>query len=231
MTPPVDPRRQRQIKIASAIAGLLGLALMSFSIALCASRTHATIAPKDPAVVAVVPADTHPPDANERDAAVAIVPPIDARPASSVHEAYLEIVTFPDGGKVKIGDQVRVAPAQLVVEAGTFDVVGEMPGFQTETRRVTIEAGEHFKVELTFNHHIGTAGHPAPPTGKLTVRTTPYSEVFENGKKLGETPFADREMTVGPHTLVFKNPLHPTVSKKITIAAGKPLKLSFSLPD
>ena len=68
-------------------------------------------------------------------------------------------------------------------------------------------------------------------TGKLTVRTTPYSEVFENGKKLGETPFADREITAGVHTLVFKNPLHPTVSKKITITAGKLLKLGFSLPD
>jgi serine/threonine-protein kinase len=231
MTPPVDPRRQRQIRIASAIAGLLGLALMSFLIALCASKTHGTSAPKDAAVVAVVPADASPPDASAPDAAVAITPPIDAGPAPSAHEAYLEIVTFPDGGKVKVGDQVRIAPAQLVVEAGTFDVVGEMPGFQTETRPVTIEAGEHFKVELTFNHHIGTAGHPPPPTGKLTVRTTPYSEVFENGKKLGETPFADREMTVGVHTLVFKNPLHPTMSKKITIAAGKPLKLSFLLPD
>jgi serine/threonine protein kinase len=235
MTPPVDPRRQRQIRIASAIAGLLGLALMSFLIALCASRAHGTSAPKDAAVVAVLPTDASLPDASEPDAkpdaAVAIVIPIDAGPAPSAHEAYLEIVTFPDGGKVKVGDQVRVAPAQLVVEAGTFDVVGEMPGYQTETRPVTIEAGEHFKVELTFNHHIGTAGHPPPPTGKLTVRTTPYSEVFENGKKLGETPFADREMTAGVHTLVFKNPLHPTVSKKITINAGKPLKLSFSLPD
>jgi hypothetical protein len=234
MTPPVDPRRQRRIRIASAIAGLLGLALMSFLIALCASRTHGTSAPKDAAIVAVI-ADASLPDASEPDAkpdaAVAIVVPIDAGPAPSAHEAYLEIVTFPDGGKVKVGDQVRVAPAQLVVEAGTFDVVGEMPGFQTETRPVTIEAGEHFKVELTFNHHIGTAGHPPPPTGKLTVRTTPYSEVYENGKKLGETPFADREMTVGVHTLVFKNPLHPTMSKKITIAAGKPLKLSFLLPD
>lgn len=235
MTPPADPRRQKRIRIASAIAGLLGLALMSFLIALCASRTHNTSAPKDAAVVAVVPVDASVPDArpdaSEADAAVAIVVPIDAGPAPSAHEAYLEIVTFPDGGKVKVGDQVRVAPAQLVVEAGTFDVVGEMPGYQTETRPVTIEAGEHFKVELTFNHHIGTAGHPAPPTGKLTVRTAPYSEVFENGKKLGETPFADREMTAGVHTLVFKNPLHPTVSKKITINAGKPLKLSFSLPD
>jgi serine/threonine protein kinase len=147
------------------------------------------------------------------------------------HEAYLEIVTFPDGGKVKVGDQVRVAPAQLVVEAGTFDVVGEMAGYQTETRPVTIETGAHFKVELTFNHHIGVAGHPPPATGKLTIRTTPYSEVFENGKKIGETPFADREMTIGQHTLFFKNPLHPTQSKTITIVAGKPTKLSFSLRD
>ena len=221
VAPPDDSRRQRQIRIASAIAGLVGLALISFLVALCASRSHGLAAPKDAAVVAmtVIDAALPPVDAAGPDAAVAVVVVApDAAPAP--HEAYLEIVTFPEGGKVKVGDQVRIAPAQIIVEAGTFDVVGELAGYQSETRPVTIEAGEHEKVELTFNHHVATPGHPVPATGKLTVRTTPYSEVFENGKKLGETPFADREMTAGVHMLVFKNPLHPTVSKKITITAG-----------
>ena len=236
MEAPPDPR-QRRIRIASAIAGLVGLMLISFTVALCASRTHgkapvATTGRDASLLIALEPADAAPPvaeaqhgvvDAGVADAAVADVP--------IAHEAYLEVVTIPGGGKLRVGDQVRVAPAQIVVDAGTFDVVGEMPGFQVETRHVAIEPGEHLKIELTFNHKIGAPVRVPVALGRLTVRTTPYSEVFENGKKLDQTPFADREMTAGAHTLVFKNPLHPTVTKKISISAGKSLKLNFALPD
>ncbi|MFT3698493.1 MAG: protein kinase [Kofleriaceae bacterium] len=236
-----DPVAQRQMRIASAIAGLVGLALISFLVALCATRSHKTVPPakQDGAIAMTVVADAAPADAAE----AALMQPADAAPIAPTFpddaqatspkstEAYLEIVTFPEGGKVKVGDQVRVAPAQIVVQAGTFEVVGELAGYQDETRPVTIEPGEHFKVELTFNHHVGTAGHPAPATGKLSARTTPYAEVYENGKKIGETPFADRELTVGTHTLVFKNPLHPPETKKVIIRADKPVKLNFSLRD
>jgi len=234
MPAPLDPR-QRRIRIASAIAGLVGLMLISFTIALCASRKHAkppVAAPRADAslLLALEPTDAAPP----ADAAPP-PPQVDAAEQGSSEprskEAYLEIVTIPAGGKLHVGDQIRVAPAQIVVEAGTFDVTGELPGFQPEVRHVAIEAGEHLKIELTFNHKIGAPVHVAPALGRLTIRTTPYSEVFENGKKLDQTPFADREMTAGTHTLVFKNPLHPTVTKKITIAAGKSLKLNFALPD
>ncbi|HEY6038323.1 MAG TPA: PEGA domain-containing protein, partial [Kofleriaceae bacterium] len=230
--------RQRRIRIASAIAGLVGLMLISFTIALCASRSRKKIPVAAPAGDASLLLALEPADAATADAEPA-PPPADARavdPGSGAErrtekEAYLEIVTIPGGGKLKVGDQVRVAPAQIVVEAGTFDVTGELPGFQPEIRHVAIEAGEHLKIELTFNHKLGAPAHVAPALGRLTIRTTPYSEVFENGRKLDQTPFADREMTAGPHTLVFKNPLHPTVTKRITIAAGKSLKLNFALPD
>jgi len=235
MPAPLDPR-QRRIRIATAIAGLVGLMLISFTIALCASRKHPrapAVAPQGDAslLLALEPTDATPP----ADAPPPPPLPVDAAEQGSSEprskEAYLEIVTIPGGGKLHVGDQIRVAPAQIVVEAGTFDVKGELPGFQPEVRHVAIEAGEHLKIELTFNHKVGGPVHVAPALGRLTIRTTPYSEVFENGKKLDQTPFADREMTAGTHTLVFKNPLHPTVTKKITIAAGKSLKLNFALPD
>jgi hypothetical protein len=34
----------------------------------------------------------------------------------------------------------------------------------------------------------------------------------------------------GTHTLTFKNPSRPTMTKTVTIKAGKPTKLNFSLP-
>ena len=92
-----------------------------------------------------------------------------------------------------------------------------------------IAPGEHVKVELTFDHKLATT-HPTTPMGRLTARTTPYSEVFENGKKIGETPF-EREMTLGVHVLVFRNPLHPAMTRRVVITASKVAKVNEKLGD
>ena len=62
------------------------------------------------------------------------------------------------------------------------------------------------------------------------MRTTPWSDVYEGNRKLGQAPFADLELPVGTHTLTFKNPSRPTVTKTVTIKAGKSAKLNFNLP-
>ena len=224
-----DPKRERRMRIVILGAGLFGLALISFLIALAASGSHkaappadarlATVAPPNAALALAVAIDAGAPDAPRP-----LTFPVDAQP-----EAYLEVSTMPDAGKIKVGDQVRTAPAQIIVAAGTMEVTAELAGYQVETRSVVIEPGEHQKIEIAFTHRL-SGGHPVAVTGKLSVRTTPYAEVFENGKKIAETPFADREMTAGSHTLTFKNPAHATFTKKITISAGKPTKLSFALP-
>ena len=66
--------------------------------------------------------------------------------------------------------------------------------------------------------------------GRLSVRTTPWSDVYLGSKKLGQAPFADIELPVGTHTLTFKNPSRPTVTKTVKITAGKSTKLNFNLP-
>jgi serine/threonine protein kinase len=226
MPPPLDPAHQRRrMRVIIASSGLVGLALVSFLIALAAKGSRAAkpapvIAPivvRPDAALAVAVA---PPDA-----AVAIdaAPPVDASA-----EAFLEVSTFPPGGTVRVGDQSRVAPAQLVVQAGSIGVDAELDGYAPVHRDETVEAGEHRTVELAFTHKLPPPH--APGVGRLTVRTTPYADVYENGKKIGETPFADRELSAGTHTLTFKNPLHQTVTKKIVITAGKVAKLSFELP-
>ncbi len=228
--PSIDPARMRIIVAAS---GLVGLALISFLVALAAKGSHAAMpATIDAARVATVTpiADAARPDAPTADAAIPTIPtiptiPIDA--SSGATEAFLEVSTFPPGGTVRVGDQSRVAPAQLVVQAGTIGVDAELDGYAAVHRDETVEAGEHRTVEIAFTHKLATHG---PATGKLTVRTSPYAEVFDNGKKLGETPFSDHELPAGTHVLTFKNPLHPTVTKKVVIQPGKVAKLNFDLP-
>ena len=224
--PPIDAARRRRMRILLAIAGLVGLAMLSFAIALLASggshRAQAIDAPAaikamDAAAVVVTPP---PPPA---DATEAVAPPAGD---AAVAMGYLEVQTEPPGGTVKVGDQTRTAPAQLIIPAGHVEITGELAGWADVHREVDLEAGEHHEVEIVFTKKI----EHRPEIGKLTVRTTPYSDVYENGNLIATTPFAERPMSPGPHTLVFKNPKHATIEKKITIVAGRTLKLNFNLP-
>jgi serine/threonine-protein kinase len=202
---------------------------LSFVIALAASGSHKpaprdaattmTVVPLDAAAVVVVadaPAPPPPP------------PPVDA--SEVVAEGYLEVTTIPAGGKIRVGDQVRGSPAQLVLTAGTHRVQADLTGYEAESREVELAAGEHQKIEITFRTKKQRPVEHGAAVGKLSVRTTPYSNVFEGGRELGQTPFADLEMTAGVHTLTFKNPSHEAVTKTVKITAGKSTKLSFSLP-
>jgi len=232
---PSELVRRRRMRILFAVAGLTGLAIVSFAIALAASGGgHSRAQSLDAAPVAIAPAQH--PDA----AAVIVAPPpprvIDAEPEPAPADAavamgYLEVRTVPAGGTVKVGDQTRTAPAQLIIPAGHVAVIAELAGFANERREVDLEAGEHHELEIAFTKKL--RDHPdrhGPELGKLTVRTNPYSDVYESGTLIASTPFAERAMSVGPHTLVFKNPKHATIEKKIVIVAGKTLKLNFALP-
>ena len=71
---------------------------------------------------------------------------------------------------------------------------------------------------------------PPPParTGTLNVRTNPYSVVYADGKKLGETPFV-RALPAGTYTLTFVNPDHGKVTRRVTIKADQTTKVKFDL--
>jgi hypothetical protein len=140
----------------------------------------------------------------------------------------VDITTTPSGGTITVGDQVRRDPAHLALPAGHYLITAELPGYEPEHRQLDVELGDHPIVEIAFAHKL-RGGH-APETGRLTARTTPYSDVYDNGRKLGETPFANVELSPGPHELTFKNPDHAAVHNRVVIRAGKETKLSFALP-
>ncbi len=212
-------------KPIAAIIGLGGLGLLSFIVALAVSNSHKAATPRDAAPAPIVRSIVI-------DAAPAAPPPpppsIDAAVST---DGYLEVRTIPAGGKIKVGDQVRGAPAQLVIPAGNVVVSAELAGYEPENREIVLEPGEHESIEIAFRKklpaHVIERG---VATGRLTVRTTPYSNVYEGARELGETPFADLELAAGTHTLTFKNPSHAAVTKTVRIAPGKTTKLNFALP-
>jgi serine/threonine-protein kinase len=236
----MSSQRRRRLRVAAAIAGLVGLALISFAIALAASggshgKTLDALVvappPADAAQIATAPADATPAVA-VADATFTPTFPVDAMPTT-----LFVVKTIPPGGTVRIGDQggARTAPAEFALVEGTYDVTAELAGYQPEHRKVEVPHGERYETEIAFTHKLGGHGGTehvdhTPAAGKLTVSTQPYSDVYEAGKSLGETPLADLPLPVGQHVLTFKNPKHATITKTVTITAGKTLKLNFPLP-
>jgi hypothetical protein len=86
--------------------------------------------------------------------------------------------------------------------------------------------------ELIGERAVHAAGPPTvrpAPLGKLVVATTPYSDVYNGARKLGQTPF-ELDIAAGTYTLTFKNPSRATTTRTVKIVAGKPTRLKFDLP-
>lgn len=252
---PGELLRPQRKKVLLFMVGLALLALASFLVALKISgpKSRVVAAPQDAPVVATAPVDAAAPVASPPvDAEIvaeAEVPPDAApepepAPAPAPVEdevAYLVVRTIPDGGKVRVGKQTRHATlepddptrtpaARLVLPPGKHTVTAMLDGYRPEKRAVVLERGDHQRIEITFTKKIASRPDRGPKMGRLTVRTTPWSDVYLGGKKLGQAPFADLPLPAGTHTLTFKNPSHPTVTKTVTITPGKSAKLNFELP-
>jgi len=233
ITPVARGRIPRRVLL---IGALFGIAILSFLIALAAkggSKSAPKDAPKDTgAAVVAIDAAPRPDAAPLPDAATAIA--IDARAPTIPVDApdqlqVLEVRTKPGGATIRVGGESRADPAKFALLPGTYTIVADLEGYQNEKRTVELFRGSDLVQEIAFSRKISTT-RPAPPVGKLTVRTTPYSVVFHNGKRLDETPFADLELPAGSYSLVFRNPNRATVTRKVVITANKTTKLSFSLP-
>jgi serine/threonine protein kinase len=244
LAPSATARRNKRIAM---VAGLSVLALLSFMIALAASNSssnnRSSAQDAGTGIAVVRSGDTLPIAEPPLDASLTPTVPLDAS-ATKPAMGLLVVRTIPDGGTIKVGDQVREATvqpgdptgartAQLLLEAGRYTVEAQLAGYQPEKRDVIIDGGENKMIEVTFTKRLSVVrpdrGH-SPATGRLTVRTTPWSDVYLGAKKLGQAPFADLEVAAGTYTLTFRNPARPTVTKTVTIKAGKPTKLNFSLP-
>jgi serine/threonine-protein kinase len=216
------PRRLALFGVLAAIA------VGSFLVALGVC-SPAREAPDAAAITAAgdAPPPPPPPDAAAPDTPGADEPPpaADARLPFQVYK----VDTRPPGGAVQIGDQRRVTPADFVLPPGKHTVVAELDGWQSETRSIEIFEGADLAQEIPFTRRIHIVR--APQIGTLTVRTTPYSDVYIGTRKLGQAPFADLEVPAGTYWLTFKNPRHPTVRKQVTIQPGRSFKLPpFNLP-
>ena len=221
----------RQSKRLLAIGGLGALALLSFVIAIAARTCSSGSAPPPdarPASVVAIAADAAPPIDVPVDVPADVFEPT-IRPDAAEELTYLEIRTSPNGGNITINGETRADPARFALAPGHYMVTAVLEGYQPEKREVDLDKGVDRVQDIAFNKKV-SGGRPSAVNGKLTVRTTPYSVVYSGTRKLGETPFAELEMPTGTYTLTFKNPTHASITRKVTITAGKTTKISVVIP-
>ena len=230
--------RARVPRRVALVGGLAAIAVGSFLLALVVCSPPRPAAAPDAALVAEeadaraagAPADAAADPPAGADAALAG----DARTATIPPDAALKLQLYkvdtrPSGGTVQIDDQRRAAPAEFMLPPGRYTVIAELDGWQQETRPIELFEGADLAQEIPFTRRIHIVR--APQIGTLTVRTTPYSDVYIGTRKIGQAPFADMEVPAGTYWLTFKNPRHPTVRKQVTVVAGRLTKLPpFSLP-
>lgn len=159
----------------------------------------------------------------------------------------LRIESEPPGAEVLIGGVLYtgLTPAILTLEPGaSYDVEVRRAGFKPARTKVTLERAEILPVQLT----LGEAPKAPPPPvfatrskgeprqravsvvaseaqqgpGRLRIVVQPWGTVDIDGARVGDTPFAPRELMSGPHTVTIENAeLKKKVTKRVVITAGQ----------
>ena len=186
------------------VAALVALSVVVLGIGVAVVRRAMT--PVAAAVVsapaAVVQAPTKP----------TATPPPEAVPVPA--PTRLVVDTMPSGAELTFdGEPKGRAPLSLSdVSLGTHELRAELAGYQPATRAVVLErAGERLVLEVALAAVVTTAVTSPPvarkaaprveSTGKLTLKTTPWTTVYLGKRRLGDTPLVNHVLPAGRHTL------------------------------
>ena len=186
------------------------------------------------ATVSVMP-DASRRDANQRDAAIILVP-VDAahlrdalspttrplQPLDALTEtlptpndvAVVEVSSEPSNARVMLGDRTSTTPARFETKGEPQLIVVELPGFERHEQPVKPVLGQVARIMVDLKP-LSANGMKV---GRIALRSTPASEVFEGRRSLGKTPL-NIELAIGTHTLFFRAPKYEPVSKTLRIKA------------
>jgi serine/threonine-protein kinase len=161
--------------------------------------------------------------------------------------ALLRVTSTPEGSRVSVdGAPVGATPLEHDVPLGEHRVRVEADGFAPAEDVVRVETpGERASISFALRPVAERATPPharAEPaargdsartlprgaTGTLRVATTPWSEVFEGGRRLGETPL-QVELPEGRHTLTLRAPERPARTEVVDIRAGEVTRVRIVL--
>lgn len=120
--------------------------------------------------------------------------------------------------------------APLKLNPGLHVVRAETSGFQAVAKNVTLKEGDNDKLALKL---VPGAGGPPRPTSEIkgggrihVVSSAEAGNVFVDGKAVGVTPL-EVPITGGVHTVQVEYPGGSHEERKVDVAAGATLELSF----
>jgi eukaryotic-like serine/threonine-protein kinase len=208
-------------------------ALTVGSITLLALRPWAGA--KDPVFVKVPAAP--PPIVVEKPAPAPAEIPLEAPVvvAQGAPAPTLDILSRPPGARVIVdGEALRtLTPIHAETFAsGMHKVVVEKKGYTPRELAVQLGDGEHRTLDVELRpgaKRVVRVVQARVPQGYLTVRTVPWSKVFDGSRLLGTTPMAGVPLSEGTHTLTFVNPELPPVKRTVSVRAGQEERLSIEL--
>ena len=192
------------------VAGVVALSLVVGGLGVAVAK-RASAAEETPVVV----------DAPAKGTATARPPAVPPAPKPS----SLVIDSMPRGATLVVdGVERGVAPVTLdKVDKGEHQIEAKLEGYSPATRTVNVEReGDRLMVEVallalpapgptdppkTDPKKVKTPTRPAvAAAGKLTLKTTPWTQVYLGKKKLGDTPLVEVPLPAGRHTLRLVSP-------------------------
>jgi serine/threonine protein kinase len=157
--------------------------------------------PEAPAPEPKTPLEPKPAEPRKEEVATPVAPKAaesETKPAPAApHFGYLDVVSRPDHCAANVGGKAAgfTPLKRRRVEANqSVTVTVDCPGYERETRNVKLSAGEVSSIEFA------PTAKPAG-TGFLTLKTSPWSVVYEGATSLGMTPLARVQLPAGKHTL------------------------------
>jgi hypothetical protein len=129
-------------------------------------------------------------------------------------------ITSPIEIQVLQGDRVlgSSSDGSIVARAGVhdFDFVNTAFGYRSR-HRVEIRANQIVNVTVT------------PPPGRVSINVTPWAQVWIDGDAVGDTPIANREMSVGEHQVTVRHPKLGAHTEKFVIRPGQLTRVTPTL--
>jgi eukaryotic-like serine/threonine-protein kinase len=237
VVPPLSSSRRRAF-VAAGVAGAVALIALLLALRPWSSSQAGpiTIDPETPGpapTVTPLPTGTPVSTAGQPRQPSDTTAPTDRAPTAAAADATLDIVSRPPGARVTVDGRELATATPLRGQSlppGPHRVLVERHGFVPRELAVPLAAGEHRTLDVEL--HPG-ARHgrdkPRAPTGYLTVRTVPWSKVFDGPRLLGTTPMANVPLAEGAHALTFVNPDLPPLHKTVVVRAGEEARVSLEL--
>jgi hypothetical protein len=154
---------------------------------------------------------------------------VDDNPLLAQHGARILVASSPPGAKVYLdGKEQGVAPVALTgLMHGDYRVRVETPGFASWSTEVTVSHGETAGVTARL---LGKQGGAKPGAfGRVSLETTPPSDVYIAGDLVGRTPMETVYAPIGRVTFDFELADGRKVSRRVAVESDKVARARFDL--